>query len=200
MKLEVSEMFFSHQSEGARSGTPTFFIRLKGCKAKNACYSMGIKCDTEFESGSEIDVEELHSWMNLTNLHCNEITWTGGEPAQQLTKEIIQYFKDKGYYQAIETSGLFPVPENMDFICVSPKVAEHVVKKNFPNGVSELRYVRHKGQFLPEPSIKAEHYWLSPHFDGYELNEENLKHCIKLSLDNPKWKVSVQEHKLWNIL
>jgi 7-carboxy-7-deazaguanine synthase len=79
-------------------------------------------------------------------------------------------------------------------------VAEHVIKKNFPDGVNELRYVRHKGQSIPNPSIKAEHYWLSPHSDGFTINSENLKHCIKLCLENPKWKLSLQNHKIWNIL
>jgi 7-carboxy-7-deazaguanine synthase len=198
MKLKVSEIFYSLQGEGARSGTPTIFIRLSGCKAKNACFAMGIKCDTEFESGEFMDIEEILQWCNITG--CKEITWTGGEPLDQLTEEIIQYFKENGYYQAIETSGLHSCPNGIDFICVSPKVAEHVIAKNFPNGVSELRYVRHKGQSIPAPSISASHYWISPHSDGWEINSENLKHCIQLCKDFPKWKLSIQQHKLWNIL
>ena len=62
---------------------------------------------------------------------CKEITWTGGEPTDQLTEEIVAHFKEKGYYQAIETSGLNPTPKGIDFVCISPKVAEHVIKKNF---------------------------------------------------------------------
>jgi len=77
------------------------------------------------------------------------IIWTGGEPTDQLTDEIVRFFGKKGYYQAIETSGLNPVPAGIDFVCVSPKVAEHIIAKNFPNGVTELRYVRHKGQSIP---------------------------------------------------
>lgn len=198
--LKVSEIFYSLQGEGARVGTPTVFIRLQGCKAKNACYALGIKCDTEFESGKNYSLEEIHEWLIKNAPNCKEITWTGGEPTDQLNEEIVSYFKDKGYFQAIETSGLNPVPDGIDFICVSPKVAEHVIKKNFPNGVNELRYVRHKGQEIPSPSIKAEHYWLSPHSDGFTINSENLKHCIELCIQNGKWKLSLQNHKIWNIL
>lgn len=198
--LKVSEIFYSLQGEGARVGTPTIFIRLSGCKAKNACYSAGIKCDTEFESGKEMTQEEIALWCHQNATNCKEITWTGGEPTDQLTKEIVSYFKDLGFFQAIETSGLNPVPNGIDFICVSPKVAEHVIKKNFPNGVTELRYVRHSGQSVPEPSIEAQHYWISPHSDGFTINKENLNHCIELCKSNPKWKLSVQTHKLWNIL
>jgi 7-carboxy-7-deazaguanine synthase len=198
MNLKVSEIFYSLQGEGQRKGTPTIFIRLTGCSAKHACYASGIRCDTEFESGKEWDLKDIHEWMLKTN--CKEITWTGGEPADQLTNEIVDWFKEKGYYQAIETSGLKEVPSGIDFVCVSPKVAEHVVKKNFPNGVSELRYVRHSGQEIPQPSVEAENYWLSPHSDGFTINKENMKHCIDLCLKNPKWKLSIQDHKLWNVL
>lgn len=200
MKLRVSEIFYSLQGEGARIGTPTVFIRLQGCKAKNACFAAGIKCDTEFESGKEMSVQDIIFWIVSNAKGCNEITWTGGEPLDQLTEEIISYFKKNNYYQAIETSGLHPAPNGLDFICVSPKVAEHVIKKNFPKGVSELRYVRHKGQSIPEPSITADHYWVSPHSDGFTINSENMKHCIDLCIENPKWKLSLQNHKLWNIL
>jgi organic radical activating enzyme len=200
MKLRVTEIFYSLQGEGARIGTPTIFIRLQGCKAKNACFAAGIKCDTEFESGKEMSVQDIIFWIVSNAKGCNEITWTGGEPLDQLTEEIISYFKKNNYYQAIETSGLHPAPNGLDFICVSPKVAEHVIKKNFPKGVSELRYVRHKGQSIPEPSITADHYWVSPHSDGFTINSENMKHCINLCIENPKWKLSLQNHKLWNIL
>ena len=200
MNLRISEIFYSLQGEGARIGTPTIFIRLQGCKAKNACYQLGIKCDTEFESGKEMTIEEINDWILNNANDCKEITWTGGEPLDQLTNEITYYFKEKGFYQAIETSGLHKCVDNIDFICVSPKVAEHVIEKNFPNGVTELRYVRHKGQDIPQPKIKANHYWLSPHSDGFNINSENLKHCIELCLKNPKWKLSLQNHKLWNIL
>jgi organic radical activating enzyme len=200
MKLDVSEKFYSLQGEGIRTGTPTFFIRLKGCKAKNACYQLGIRCDTEFESGESITLEELSEWMAKVNPVCEEITFTGGEPLDQLTAEHIDYFKKRGYYICIETSGLHKAPENIDFVCVSPKVAEHVIKKNFPNGVNELRYVRHEGQSIPNPLITAEHYYLSPHSDGFTINPDNVKHVIELCLNNPKWKLSIQDHKLWNIL
>ena len=200
MNLKVSELFYSLQGEGARIGTPTIFIRLQGCKTKFACAASGIKCDTEFESGKEMTLEEIVKWIESNANQCKEITWTGGEPLDQLTEEMVMYFKSLGYYQAIETSGLQPSVKGIDFICVSPKVAEHIVAKNFPEGVNELRYVRHKGQSIPEPSIKAEHYWISPHSDGFNINSENLKHCINLCIEDGKWKMSLQNHKIWNVL
>jgi 7-carboxy-7-deazaguanine synthase len=200
IKLNVSEIFYSLQGEGARAGSANVFVRLQGCKAKDACYASGIRCDTEFESGKEMSIEEIENWMTTNAPGAKAIIWTGGEPAQQLTEEIVQYFKEKNFFQAIETSGLFSVPGNLDWISVSPKVAEHVVKKNFPEGVSELRYVRHSGQSIPQPSVKALHYFVSPHSDGFQLNSENLNHCIELVKQNPLWKMSIQQHKLWKVL
>jgi 7-carboxy-7-deazaguanine synthase len=197
MKLKISEIFYSLQGEGARAGTPNIFVRLQGCKAKHACYALGIKCDTEFESGSEWTLEELKKELERYPAH--NIIWTGGEPLDQLTDEIVDYFEE--FYQAVETSGLHKPPAGIDFICISPKVAEHVIKKNFEGvEVHELRYVRHKGQEIPQPSINAENYYISPHSDGWDLNFENVRHCINLVKENPKWKLSLQQHKIWNVL
>lgn len=200
----MSEIFYSLQGEGARAGTPNVFIRLQGCKTKDACYASGVRCDTEFESGREMSVDEIEDWIMTNAPMARSIIWTGGEPAQQLTEEIVQHFRlwfrPHEVIQAIETSGLLPVPAGLDHICVSPKVAEHVIAKNFPMGVHELRYVRHSGQAIPEPSIEADHYFISPHSDGDQLNAENLRHCIELVKQNPKWKLSLQLHKVWSIL
>lgn len=199
MKLRVSEIFYSLQGEGARTGEASIFIRLQGCKAKFACYSAGIKCDTEFESGKEYDVKDLAVLISKF-APCKTIVWTGGEPTDQLTDEITEYFNSLGFYQCIETSGLNSVPKHIDFISLSPKVAEHVLAKNFPNGVTELRYVRHAGQEVPQPNVKAHHYFVSPHSDGFTINEENVKHCINICLINPQWKLSLQSHKIWKVL
>lgn len=200
MELKVSEIFYSLQGEGARAGTPTIFIRLQGCSAKHACFASGVMCDTEFESGKAYKLADILEWAQKNAPGCKEITWTGGEPLDQLTEEVVAFFGKNGFFQAVETSGLKPAPAGLDFICVSPKVAEHVVKKNFPGGVDELRYVRHKGQEIPQPGITAKHYWISPHSDGFAINSENLQHCISLALANPQWKLSIQQHKQWNIL
>lgn len=178
------------------------FIRLQGCKTKHACAAMGIACDTEFESGREWALDELINHVTSLGKGCRWVVWTGGEPLDQLTAEAVALFREMGFKQALETSGLRPLPDGvvLDHVTVSPKVAEHVVAKNFPNGVHELRYVRHKGQDIPEPAVKATHYFISPHSDGFTINRENLRHCIELALANPQWRMSVQMHKLWNIL
>lgn len=190
--MRVNETFCSIQGEGARSGTLNIFIRLSGCDL-----SCGF-CDTEFESGKELTPSELLDVIQQYN--CKNIIWTGGEPTLQLTDEILSYFGMHGYFQAIETNGNNKVSDLIDYITVSPKVAEHVLEKNFKK-VDEIRYARHKGQLsLPDTKIDATHYYISPIFNGNEIDYDNLNHCIKLLEGQNKWKLSIQLHKLLKVL
>ena len=211
MVLKISEIFYSLQGEGLRAGEPSIFIRLQGCSAKYACFESGVDCDTEFESGKFITSDDIHKWIEENASECEWIIWTGGEPTDQLTDTIVDYFKEKGYKQALETSGIRKPPKGIDYIVLSPKVAEHVILKKWDlvegegrqdGGVhcDELRWVRHKGQNVPDTNIIATNYYLSPHSDGVLLNDANLKHCINLCLLHPIWKLSIQQHKIWNVL
>lgn len=196
MKLRVNEIFYSIQGEGARAGCPSIFIRLSGCDL-----TCGF-CDTEFESGREMTLNELYA--DLQQHPCNDIVWTGGEPALQLTEEIIQWFSDRAYYQCIETNGNNRVPSNLNFVSISPKVAEHVLAKNFKDeytGVRELRYVRHSGQkALPQPQIKSDYKFLSPMFNGDQIDQKNVQHCMNLIMEDSSWRLSIQLHKILKVL
>lgn len=186
--LKVNEIFYSIQGEGARNGEPSIFIRLANCNL--SCPY----CDTEFLSFREMTLEEIKK--EISGYNCKWIVWTGGEPTLQLNKEVIEYFKD--YKNAIETNGTNKIDYDLDWVCVSPKVAEHVLSKNFKK-VNELKYVIHKGKSIPKPLVKADHYYLSPKSDGDNINHENLKHCIELCLKH-NWKLTLQNHKIWYIL
>jgi len=189
-KLNINEIFYSLQGEGIRAGTPNIFIRLSGCNLE--CKF----CDTEFISGKEFNVEEILDYISKFN--CKDIIWTGGEPTLQLNESTIQYFKDAGYFQAIETNGSNPIPKGIDFISCSPKVAEHVLRKKV-KWVNELRYVRNSFQSIPQPQIPADYYFLSPEFDGDKMNYQSLNNCIKLIKENPSWRLSIQQHKIWKV-
>lgn len=243
--LRVSEVFWAPQGEGARSGEMSAFIRLQGCSAKHACYASGVVCDTEFESGEATSLAGLlakvqgmirlesgasHSskdtQVEITKAPDSPlwIIWTGGEPLDQLTPEIVDWFHEAGFRQAIETSGIHEFPrsfrEHFDWIVCSPKVAEHVLTKHFgvpgltmhteadfdpgtPSSlyhVHELRYVRHTGQSVPQPSLKALTRYISPHSDGFTLNPQNIAHVVKMISANPQWRISLQMHKAWMTL
>lgn len=203
MKLNVSEIFYSLQGEGTRSGEASLFVRLQGCSAKHACYKSGIVCDTEFESGDEKNIDEI---INIAKKSGTKwITWTGGEPTDQLTDKMCLYVLENGFKQSIETSGVKQPSKFIDWVVLSPKIAEHAILKKWVADTEgyhcdELRWVRHTGQSIPNTKIKAKDYYLSPHSDGFNINNDNLKHCVKLCLENPKWKLSIQEHKIWNVL
>lgn len=197
--MKVNEVFYSLQGEGARAGEPSLFIRLAGCSAKFACSAAGVACDTEFEAGTDLSREDVLMLMHNMAPSCDWIVWTGGEPTDQLTGEDVAWFSERGYHQAIETSGIRPVPPGLDWVTISPKVAEHVLAKHFPQGVTELKYVRHAGQAIPLPQVAATYYFLSPHSDGVTINVDNMKACIALCLENPPWRLSLQQHKLWQI-
>ncbi len=187
----ISEIFYSLQFEGARTGSANVFIRFAECNV--SCHF----CDTEFESYRELTLDQILS--EISKFPSKNIILTGGEPALQVDVELIQALKQAGYYLAVETNGSLPLPDGIDWITCSPKVAEHVVKKSFPNGVSELKYVRAKTQAIPRPQTEAKHLFLSPAFYGNEPSAENLQHCIDLVLKNPEWKLTLQGHKLMNV-
>ena len=201
----VNEVFYSLQGEGRRSGEASVFVRFTACNLECTVEEMGFDCDTEFASGVRVTLEELHDRV----LHSIEeygldialppwIVWTGGEPALQLDQECVDYFHDRDFRQAIETNGTKELPRDLDWICVSPKTAEHTLRVKQP--VDELKYVRNEGQGYPRPKLKAEHYLLSPAFDPTgHVNPAAMLHCIQLCKKEPKWRLSVQQHKSWGI-
>lgn len=190
-KLNIKEIFHSLQGEGGRAGENTIFIRLAGCNL-NCNY-----CDTEYDSGNLYTICEL--LKQIKKHTSNWICWTGGEPTLQLNEDIIQYFKNLGYKQSIETNGTNPIPNGLDYITCSPKVQN--IKENFPNGLNEIRLPFNSNTKIPKINDLplAEHYYLSPIFLYDKLDRINLINCIKYIKENPQWKLSIQQHKIWNV-
>lgn len=192
MKLTVNEIFYSLQGEGGRQGEASIFIRLTKCNLKCTF------CDTDFEHGDEMSLEEIAS--EIKAFGCQWIIWTGGEPTIQLRDEHLQYFKDLGYKQAIETNGTRPVPSLIDYITCSPKQKYESIKDHLPK-VNEIRIPVAEGDQIPDVSVfpKADKYFLSPIFDGDKPIKKNIEYCVDLILRDPRWQLSLQIHKLINI-
>ncbi len=196
--MVVNEIFYSIQGEGLNSGRAAIFIRLSKC---NLSCSF---CDTEFETGKKMSIEEIREEIKV--YPSRFIIWTGGEPALQLKDESISYFKALGYEQAIETNGTRPMPKGLDYITCSPKPeALPLLIKNFPDGVSEFRFPITEDSPMP-PAIsalpKAKAYLLSPVFVGKESNQlhrPSLNRCLEYVQQNPQWRLSLQLHKLIEI-
>jgi 7-carboxy-7-deazaguanine synthase len=195
LKLKVVEIFNSIQGEGANVGRSATFIRLSNCN-KNCSF-----CDTDWDKGTEMTVEEVLA--EVQKYSSNMIIWTGGEPTLQLTSEILSHFKN--YYQAIETNGTNPVPAGIDYISCSPKVETEILNRNFQS-VGEFRFPVVAGDEIPsiDELPKASNYFLSPIFDGevkkrLEINRKNLDYCLSVIEQDPRWRLSVQLHKLLNV-
>src|SRR5262249_17852424 len=97
-----------------------------------------------------------------------------------------------GYKIAIETNGNHPIPEGVDWVCVSPKMAEHTLRAQ---RADELKYVIHDGQALPKPRIRCERKFVSPAFTPEGPDWANIKWAIQLVKEHPEWSLSIQVHK-----
>lgn len=207
----VNEIFLSLQGEGVRAGTANIFVRFSGCNLSCAVEPGprspgGFDCDTEFASGIEMTADDIlgeasRLWADRAgSLRDAAVIFTGGEPLLQLDGELLVAFRrDVRWHVAVETNGSVPLGDRealVDWITVSPKVAEHAIRQLF---ASEVKYVRGRGQGIPRSRVKAAHRLISPAFDGGVVQQETLAWCIDLVTRNPDWRLSVQQHKLWGI-
>jgi 7-carboxy-7-deazaguanine synthase len=192
----VNEIFYSLQGEGVRAGTPNLFLRLSRCNLACTVETHGFDCDTEFESGRRLTLEEIVAELRQLSGACDWIILTGGEPALQVDREMIDGLHTAGFRLAVETNGSIELPPGIDWITVSPKVAEHAIRQRKAH---EVKYVRGYGQAVPRTVVEADHYLISPAFEGDQVDPRTLDWCIRLCKENPPWRLSVQQHKLWRV-
>jgi len=209
----VNEDFYSLPGAGIGAGTANVFIQCSGCSLScSMAGEAGFDCDTEFASGRKMSADELRTEIidaverEIGDTRMGHgVIFTGGEPALQVDEELIRYLKASGYYLAIETNGTVALPNGLDWVCVSPKSAEHTIRQ--PKA-DEVKYVRNVGQGVPRPACRATHQLISPAFrtlqstDGrprFEPEPGALEWCIKLVKENPAWRLSVQQHKGWGL-
>lgn len=192
----VNEIFYSVQGEGMRVGTANLFLRFSGCNLTCRAETHGFDCDTEFASGRDLSTEDIVAQLRETGPACNWIVLTGGEPALQVDRELIDALHAADYKLAIETNGSIALPDGIDWITVSPKVAEHAIRQRTAD---EVKYVRGHGQAIPKTVVKATHKLISPAFSGDQLDSRTLAWCIDLVRQHPDWRLSVQMHKAWRV-
>ncbi len=208
MKYAIKEIFYSIQGEGANTGRPAVFCRFSRCnlwsgREKDRERAVCSFCDTDFvgtdESGGSWDsaVSLSRHLMDIWNRSRKGfalpfLVCTGGEPALQIDHCLVQCLRDVGFEIAIETNGTRHVDPNIHHICVSPKAG---TKLKQTRG-DEIKLVYPQESLDPEEFARMDfrYFFLQP-MDGDNL-QENTKKVIQYCLDNPRWRVSLQTHKL----
>lgn len=210
MTYSIKEIFYTLQGEGAHAGRPAVFCRFSGCnlwtgRESDRASAICQFCDTDFvgtdgEGGGKFkSPEELAATINAlwpeTYTASKYVVFTGGEPLLQLDTPLIDAMHAVGFTIAIETNGTLPVPDGVDWICVSPKMgSELVVKKG-----SEIKVVipQTNQDLSVYEQLDFENFFVQA-MDG-PLAEFNTKLAIETCKRNPKWKLSLQTHKLLQI-
>ena len=125
---------------------PAIFVRFSKCNLLCTVETHGFDCDTEFESGHDMSVEEIVAELAGLSEDCQWIVLTGGEPALQVDEALIEALHAAGYRLAIETNGTVALPAGLDWITVSPKVPEDALRQRTAD---EVKYVRSGGTGNP---------------------------------------------------
>ena len=210
MTYSIKEIFYTLQGEGAHAGRPAVFCRFSGCNlwtGREADRSTSVCqfCDTDFvgtdgERGGKFKgaaalADVINSLWPSTHSASKYVVFTGGEPLLQLDAALIDAMHGHGFTIAIETNGTLPVPPGVDWICVSPKIGSQLVVHKG----SELKVViPQAGQALSDyEQLDFEHFFVQP-MDGI-LAAQNTRLAIDTCRRNPKWKLSLQTHKLLQI-
>lgn len=196
--LQLVEIFQSLQGEGANTGRLVVFVRFAGCNLRCSF------CDTDFKQANHrLSPTQLLEQIESDYPRCKSIIWTGGEPTLQLTDEVVSLFREEGYWQGIESNGLKAAPMGLDYITLSPKGDTRPQVKELYEGrsVGEIRIAIAKGDSCPrvEDFPTAQHYFLSPIFDGDQIIPDNVTYCEGLIEQDPRWRLSLQTHKLIGI-
>lgn len=205
----VKEIFYTLQGEGANAGTPAVFCRFAGCnlwsgREEDRGDAVCRFCDTDFVGTDGRGGGKFETAIALAHA-CRSIcptadgpmlvVLTGGEPMLQVDDDLIDALHAEGFAVAIETNGTLPVPDEIDWICVSPKAGAELKQVSG----DELKLVF--PQIGLDPAALArldfEHRFLQP-MDGPE-REANTAAAIRYCMQNPTWRLSLQTHKLLGI-
>ncbi|MBA4707222.1 7-carboxy-7-deazaguanine synthase [Aquitalea aquatica] len=205
----VKEIFYTLQGEGRQAGRAAVFCRFSGCnlwsgreedRSKAVCQF----CDTDFvgtgpdggkfATATELAAHIASQWPAGSG-GTPYVVCTGGEPLLQLDAELIAALHAEGFEIAVETNGTIAAPAGLDWICVSPKAGAPLLQTSG----NELKLVYPQATQLPETvaHLQFDTFYLQP-MDGPEL-AANTRAAIAYCMAHPRWRLSVQTHKVVNI-
>jgi 7-carboxy-7-deazaguanine synthase len=210
MTYAVKEIFYTLQGEGANTGRAAVFCRFAGCnlwsgREQDRLDATCQFCDTDFVGtdgpggGRFVSAEALAAAVAATwpegSPRRRFVVCTGGEPLLQLDTPLIEALHRQGFEIAVETNGTVPPPDGVDWLCVSPKSgAELVVRAG-----DEIKLVFPQAGADPADfeSLRFNHFFLQP-MDGPD-REANTAAALQYCLVHPRWRLSLQTHKLLGI-
>ena len=199
-------MFYTLQGEGAQTGRAAVFCRFAGCnlwsgREQDRETAICRFCDTDFVGtdgnggGKFANATALAAQINQFwpghHLERKYVVFTGGEPLLQLDLSLIDAMHRQGFEIAIETNGTLPVPDGVDWICVSPKMGANLVQTRG----NEIKVVIPQAQqvLADYEKLDFQHFFIQA-MDGPDL-AQNLQTAIASCKQYPKWRLSVQTHK-----
>jgi 7-carboxy-7-deazaguanine synthase len=211
MTYAVKEIFYTLQGEGANAGRPAVFCRFAGCnlwtgREEDRAEAVCRFCDTEFvgtdgpgggkfSSPDALAAAVGAEWPAGDPAARRFVVCTGGEPLLQLDLPLIRALHAGGFDVAVETNGTVDPPPELDWVCVSPK-AEAPLRVRSGD---ELKLVYPQEGAEPEryAALGFRHFFLQP-MDG-PAREANTRAALAYCLAHPRWRLSLQTHKLLGI-
>ena len=210
MSYTVKEIFYTLQGEGANTGRPAVFCRFAGCNlwtGREADREVAVCrfCDTDFVGtdgpggGKFPDADSLARAVAAAwppgGAGRRFVVCTGGEPLLQLDRALLDAFHAADFEVAVETNGTIVPPAGIDWLCVSPKAGSTLVVERG----DELKLVYPQDGAPPErfEELAFTHFFLQP-MDG-PAREANTSAALRYCLDHPRWRLSLQTHKLLGI-
>lgn len=203
--FSVKEIFYTLQGEGQQAGRPAVFCRFSGCnlwtgREQDRAAAVCSFCDTDFVGtdgtlGGKYSSDALADLINaqwpVQQTH-KLVVCTGGEPLLQLDAPLIAALHARQFEIAVETNGTILAPTGIDWICVSPKSNAAVVQ----TWGHELKLVYPQAEAPPErfEGLDFKYFLLQP-MDGLH-RAENTRAAIDYCLQNPRWQLSLQTHKI----
>ena len=219
MAYAVKEIFYTLQGEGANAGRPAVFCRFAGCnlwsgREIDRASAVCTFCDTDFVGTDGLGGGKFASAVALADAVASHwpvayagdrfVVCTGGEPALQLDVALIDALHACGFTIAIETNGTLPLPEGIDWTCVSPKSDAPLVVTSG----DELKLVYPQARAMPErfAGLAFDHFLIQP-MDGLGgggsdplvTRKANTERAVEYCLSHPQWRLSMQTHKLLGI-
>jgi 7-carboxy-7-deazaguanine synthase len=207
----VKEIFYSLQGEGARTGTAAVFCRFAGCnlwtgREQDRASAVCSFCDTDFRGVDGVNGGRYRSaavlvdaindhWPRAAPGSLRWVICTGGEPLLQLDNALIAELHNRGFAVAVETNGTLAAPPGLDWICVSPKAGAPLVQRSGDELKVVFPQVGHSLSDLE--SLSFGHFLLQP-MDGPNL-AENTERTLAYCLAHPRWRLSLQTHKILGI-